>query len=62
LRCDGPYTFYAVASLILFRRVTAFRSIPADIFPKPRRPERQRRLLEITHFYRALLESKHHAT
>jgi multidrug efflux pump subunit AcrB len=29
-----PYTFYVVALLILFLGVTAFRSMPADIFPE----------------------------
>src|SRR5246500_4002706 len=32
LRC--PYTFYVVALLILFLGITAFRSMPADIFPE----------------------------
>jgi len=51
-----------LAVLILFLGVTVFRSMPAGISPKPKRPERRRWLLEITHFYRALLGSKHHAT
>jgi multidrug efflux pump subunit AcrB len=29
-----PYTFYVVALLILFLGITAFRSMPADIFPE----------------------------
>jgi AcrB/AcrD/AcrF family len=29
-----PYTFYVAALLILFLGVTAFRSMPADIFPE----------------------------
>src|SRR5260221_8759232 len=29
-----PYTFYVLALLILFLGVTAFRSMPADIFPE----------------------------
>ena len=57
-----PQTFYVLAVLILFLGVTVFRSMPAGISPKPKRPERRRWLLEITHFYRALLGSKHHAT
>src|SRR5258708_22028207 len=33
-----PYTFYVLALLILFLGVTAFRSMPADIFPEIRIP------------------------
>ena len=29
-----PYTFYVLALLILFLGVTAFRSMPEDIFPE----------------------------
>src|SRR6266446_1583379 len=29
-----PYTFYVLALLILFLGVTAFRSMPTDIFPE----------------------------
>src|SRR6202035_4824362 len=29
-----PYTFFVLALLILFLGVTAFRSMPADIFPE----------------------------
>src|SRR5580704_4210979 len=29
-----PYTFYVLALLILFLGITAFRSMPADIFPE----------------------------
>jgi len=30
----SAYTFYVVALLILFLGITAFRSVPADIFPE----------------------------
>src|SRR3954464_15301872 len=33
-----PYTFYVLALLILFLGVTAFRSMPEDIFPEIRIP------------------------